>query len=71
MILHNQTDFRRGMGTINNVYVLNYVVGRQLEKRKGKLVVLFADLKTASDMVDKEVFGGSNKREGGERGIGG
>lgn len=31
----NQTEFRRGMGTMNNIYVLNYLFNRQVERRKG------------------------------------
>jgi hypothetical protein len=27
IIPQNQTGFRRGMGTIDNVYVLNYIIG--------------------------------------------
>lgn len=36
--------------------VLNYVIGKQLEKRKEKLVVLFVNLKAAFDMMDKKVL---------------
>lgn len=31
-----QTDFRRGMSTIDNIYVVNYLNNRQIEKRMGK-----------------------------------
>lgn len=27
----NQTGFRKGMGTIDNIYVLNYMINRQIE----------------------------------------
>lgn len=30
----NQTRFRRGMGTIDNIYVLNYMINKQI-KREG------------------------------------
>lgn len=40
----NQTGFREEMGTINNIYVLNYLVNKQLGKKK-RLVALFVDLK--------------------------
>lgn len=28
MISHNQTGFRNGMGTMDNIYALNYLIGR-------------------------------------------
>lgn len=51
-ISQNQTGFRKGMGTMNNVYVLNYLVSTEL-KRKGKIVAFFVDLREAFDFVDK------------------
>jgi len=65
-ILHNQTGFRKGMGTIDNIYVLNYLVNRQIHKERGKLVAFFVDLKAASDSVDREVLGKAMR----ERGVG-
>ncbi|XP_071579341.1 uncharacterized protein [Temnothorax nylanderi] len=56
IVPQNQTGFRRGMGTINNIYVLNYLVNRRLEKKGGKLIVCFVDLKAAFDSVDRGVL---------------
>lgn len=39
MISQNQTDFRKKMGTIDNIYVLNYLVNRQLNREKGRIVM--------------------------------
>ncbi|XP_071576419.1 uncharacterized protein [Temnothorax nylanderi] len=52
----NQTGFRKGMGTVNNIYVLNYLVNRQLGRKGEKVVALFVDLKAAFDSVDREVL---------------
>lgn len=52
-ILSNQTGFRRKMGTMDNIYTLNYL-GRQL--KSGKVVLLFIDLKAAFDSVDRRVL---------------
>jgi len=57
IIPQNQTGFRKGMGMVDNIYVLNYLVGRQLSRKKGGLVACFVDLKAAFDSVDREVLG--------------
>lgn len=50
------------MGTIDNVYTLNYLINRQLGKKKGRVVALFIDLKSAFDSVDRGVGGGFEKK---------
>lgn len=52
----NQTGFRRKMGTMDNGYVLNYLIRRQLEGKGGGMVALFVDLKAAFDSVDRGVL---------------
>lgn len=32
LIPPNQTGFKKGPGTVDNIYVLNYIVNRQIEK---------------------------------------
>lgn len=46
-----RAGFRRGMGINDNVYVLQHVVERELNKRAGKVYALFIDLKAAFDKV--------------------
>lgn len=41
---------------MENVYVLNYIVNRQIRKERGKMVTIFIDLRAASDMVDKGIL---------------
>lgn len=41
------------MGTIDNVYIVNYLINRQIRKKGGKLVGLFVDLKAAFDSVER------------------
>lgn len=53
MIPPNQTGFRKGMGTIDNIYIVNYLVNRQIRNKGGKLIGLFVDLKAAFDSVDR------------------
>jgi len=54
------------MGTLDNVYALNYLVNRQTERKERKLVALFIDLKAAFDSMD----GGVLIKAIRERGIG-
>ena len=55
-IPHNQTGFRKGMGTVDNIYVLNYLVNRNLSQKKGKLIALFVDFKAAFDSVNRSML---------------
>lgn len=48
--------FRKGLGTIDNVYVLNYLINRQVSKPGGKMVALFVDLRAAFDCVDRGIL---------------
>lgn len=41
------------MEAIDNIYVINYLMNRQLGEKRGKLILLFVDLKAAFDSVDR------------------
>lgn len=64
LIPHNQTGFRKGMGIVNNIYTLNFLINRQLRKKGRKLVALFVDIKAAFDSVDREILIGIMKEMG-------
>lgn len=49
----NQTGFRKRMGTMGNIYVMNYLINRQLGRKRGKMMAMFVDLKAAFDSVDR------------------
>ena len=71
LIQSNQMGFRKGMITMNNIYTLNYLVNRQIEKKEKKMTVVFvADLKAAFDSIDRRVLIRFMK-ERGKRGING
>lgn len=55
VIPQNQTGFRKGMGTMDNIYVINFLINKQLGKRK-KAVTLFVDIKAAFDSVDRRIL---------------
>jgi len=69
VIPQNQTGFRRGMGTMDNIFVLNYLVNRQLSKEKGKMVAFFVDLKAAFDSVDREMLEKALRERGVREGL--
>lgn len=56
VISHNQKGFREEMGTVDNIYVLNYMVDRQTERKGGKMVAFFVDLKAAFASMDRRIF---------------
>ncbi|EZA53582.1 hypothetical protein X777_06938 [Ooceraea biroi] len=56
MLPSSQTGFKRGMGTIDNIYVLNYLINRQISKKKARIVIMFLDLKAAFDSVDRGIL---------------
>lgn len=47
LISQNQTGFRKGSERLDNIYVLNYLVNRQISRVEGKLVAFFIDLRAA------------------------
>jgi len=55
MVPQNQVGFRKGMGVMDSIYVVNYLINRQLGKGKG-LTMMFVDLKAAFDSVDRRVL---------------
>lgn len=60
----NQTGFRKGLGTIDNIFVINYLVNRQLVRRGGSTTAFFEDLKAVFASVDRGGgAGGSDERE--------
>lgn len=51
-----QTGSRKGMGTMDNIYVFNYLVSMRLGRRRGKLVALFVDFKAAFHSMKRKVL---------------
>ncbi|XP_011883686.1 PREDICTED: RNA-directed DNA polymerase from mobile element jockey-like, partial [Vollenhovia emeryi] len=64
-----QTGFRKGMGTIDSVYVLNYLINRQLKRKGRKLIALFVDMKAAYDSVDRGILIEAMKKKGIREGL--
>jgi len=57
------------MGTVDNIYAINYLINEQLGRKGGKLVALFVDLKATFDSVlmGQKGVDGSDERERGLR----
>lgn len=54
MMPENQTGFRRGKTeTMENIYVLNYVINRELTREKEKMWACFFYIKAAFDSVNR------------------
>lgn len=57
------------MGTIDNIYVINYLINRQLGKKGGILTAMFVDIKAALDSVDRRIVIEMRRRKGIREGI--
>lgn len=63
-----ESGFRKGMGTIDNIYVLNYLINRQLGRGR-RMVALFVDLKTAFDTIDRKILCETMRERGIKKGF--
>lgn len=52
------------MRIIDNIYVLNFLVNRQLQRKKGFVVATFVDLKVAFDSVGRKIMMQALRRRG-------
>jgi hypothetical protein len=51
-----QAGFRKGRGTMDNVYILNHIIGNEIKKRGSKICAFFVDLKAAFDNVERDLL---------------
>lgn len=58
-----QFGFRPGRGTSDAIWI-NYVVNREISKKRGKIFAFFVDLKAAFDKVDRKKLREMLKRKG-------
>lgn len=49
-----QAGFRKGRSTTDNVYILDHLVQKYIEKKSGGMYALFVDMRAAFDSVDRE-----------------
>lgn len=62
-----QTGFRRGKNTIDNIFILNYIANREIQKGGGKMHAFFADLRTAFGKIDRDLLNKILEKKGLER----
>ncbi|XP_051155795.1 uncharacterized protein LOC127278239 [Leptopilina boulardi] len=63
-IPHSQAGFKKGMGTMDHIYTLNYLVSRNLARKKGKLLALFVDFKGAFPSVNRSILWEVMRKQG-------
>lgn len=49
---------------MDNIYVLNHLINKQIGRKNGTMMVMFVYLIAAFDSMDKEIIDGSNEEEG-------
>lgn len=68
IIPDNQTRFRKRMGVMDNIYVLNYLINKKLKAKK-TLVAIFVDLKACFDSLDGKLIEEAMEKKGIRKGL--
>lgn len=55
-LAEGQFGFRAGRRAIDAIYVLNYMINKELSMKRGKLFTCFVNLKVAFDKVDRRAL---------------
>lgn len=56
---------------MDNIYMLNYVANKQISRKKGNMVALFADIRAAFDSVERGILIGMIRKKGTNKESGG
>jgi len=64
-----QAGFRKKRGTMDNIYILQHVIRREVRKKGGKMYGFFMDLKAAFDRVDRKRLWKAMEKRGVRRGL--
>lgn len=51
------------------IYILNYLVNREVSKKKGDMTTFFVDLKAAFDSVNRDILMNTMREKGIEEGL--
>jgi len=69
VLSESQVGFRKGRGTMDNIFVLQYVIDKELRKKGGKFFGFFMDLKAAFDKVDRRTLWEIMRKRGNRKGL--
>ncbi|KAJ3651280.1 hypothetical protein Zmor_017330 [Zophobas morio] len=64
MLPEVQTEFRKGRGTMDNVYILRHLGGREIRRKGGRMYALFTDFEAAFDGVNRKKMWEYLRRKG-------
>lgn len=64
MIPETQAGLRKKRGIIDNIYILQYIIRREVRKKGGKMYGFFMDLMAAFDRVDRKRLWEAMKKRG-------
>lgn len=53
LLPESQGGFRKGRGTIDNIFILNHIIQREERNKENKVYAIFVDLKAAFDNVNR------------------
>jgi hypothetical protein len=53
VIPDSQAVFRKGRGTMDNVYILDHITKNELKKKGGRMYTVFVNFRTAFDKIDR------------------
>lgn len=56
LLPETQNGFRKNRSVIDNVYILQHAIEREIIKPKGKLFALFVDISAAFDTVNRKIL---------------
>jgi len=52
----SQAGYRKGRFTMDNIYILQHIIGKELRKKRGKFFGFFMDFKAAFDKIDRRML---------------
>lgn len=64
-----QAEFRKGRGTIDNIFILRHAAEKELSRKGGKLFTFFVDLKAAFDKINRQVLWAAMEKRGIRKGL--